>query len=183
MAPKKITLLKFAKTIGLSLLVSGIAYGAWIGGKSASQKQETIVKDTLIDSVEINVPLRDSIVNFGMVLLGTPYVEAACSREGFDCSGFVYFVFKHFKITVPRSSSQFKNFGEEIPIDKVRKGDILVFLSPSRNVIGHVGLVTNPKGNESDFIHASSGSEMKVIISSLKQRGYNRRFVKAVRVF
>jgi hypothetical protein len=45
-----------------------------------------------------------------------------------------------------------------------------------------VGIVTNPKGKESDFIHASSGSEMKVIITSLKKVEYHRRFVKAVDV-
>ena len=121
-------------------------------------------------------------MNFGMELLGTPYVAAACGKDGFDCSGFVYFVFQHFKIEVPRSSSEFKYFGKEIPIEKVKKGDILVFLSPSSNVIGHVGIVTNPKGMESEFIHSSSSREMKVIISSLKQKGYTRRFVKAVSV-
>jgi cell wall-associated NlpC family hydrolase len=121
-------------------------------------------------------------VNFGKALLGTPYIEASCSVDGFDCSEFVYYVFQHYKIQVPRSSSQFTNFGKEIPIERVKKGDILVFLSPTRNVIGHVGIVTNPKRMQSDFIHASSGSDMKVIISSLKQKSYTRRFVKAVDV-
>jgi hypothetical protein len=37
-------------------------------------------------------------------------------------------------------------------------------------------------GMDSDFIHASSGKEMKVIVSSLKQEGYSRRFVKAINV-
>jgi cell wall-associated NlpC family hydrolase len=46
---------------------------------------------------------KDSIVNYGMKFLGTPYVTAGCSKEGFDCSGFVYFVFQHFNIKVPRS--------------------------------------------------------------------------------
>jgi hypothetical protein len=45
-----------------------------------------------------------------------------------------------------------------------------------------VGIVTNAKGMESDFIHASSGKEMKVIITSLKKDGYKRRFVKALDV-
>jgi cell wall-associated NlpC family hydrolase len=150
--------------------------------KRVPERDETMTKDTLINPIKVNVSLRDSIVSFGMKLLGTPYVEGACSKDGFDCSGFVYFVFQHFKIQIPRSSSQFKNFGKEISIDSVRKGDILVFLSPTRNVIGHVGIVTNPKGKESDFIHATSGSEMKVIITSLKQEGYNRRLVKALDV-
>lgn len=176
MTSKNKNFLKLVISICLSLILwSNITYG--------SSRSLTIGKDTPINPIEINASLRDRIVSFGMGLLGTPYVEAGSGKSGFDCSGFVYFVFQHFKIQVPRSSSQFKNFGKEIPIDSVRKGDILLFLSPTRNVIGHLGIVTNPKGNESDFIHASSGREMKVIITSLKRPGYTRRFVKAIRVF
>lgn len=178
MIDKKINPLKLVIIIALSAIVLYfIAYGTMRGANSLPERNETNVKNALINPIKTNDSLRDSIVNFGMGLLGTPYVEASNSKDGFDCSGFVYYVFQHYKIQVPRSSSQFNNFGKEIPIDSVKKGDILVFLSPTRNVIGHVGIVTNPKGMESDFIHASSGSEMKVIISSLKQKGYTRRFL------
>ena len=182
MTYKKINLSKFATRISLSLiLLCSHTYGA---SKEVmrSQNLKTIVYNTTINPVKNNPSLEDSIISFGMKLLGTPYVGGGSSKVGFDCSGFVYYVFKHFKIQVPRSSVQFKNFGKEIPIESVRKGDILVFLSPTRNVIGHVGIVTDPKGKESDFIHASSGSEKKVIVTSLKKANYTRRFVKAVRV-
>jgi cell wall-associated NlpC family hydrolase len=183
MTSKKIKLSKFRSFIGLAvILFCIISYGLLKEVKSAPERVKTIISDTLINPVNINDSLRDSIVSFGMQLLGTPYFAGASSRRGFDCSGFVYFVFHHFNIQVPRCSAQFKNFGREIPIDSVREGDILVFLSPARNAIGHVGIVTNPKGKKSDFIHASSGSEMKVIITSLKKVGYKRRFVKAVDV-
>ncbi|MFT5157823.1 MAG: cell wall-associated NlpC family hydrolase, partial [Bacteroidia bacterium] len=137
----------------------------------------------LAEPTNTKLTLRDSIVNFGKTLLGTPYIYGACNEDGFDCSGFVYYVFRHFQIEVPRSSRQFKDFGEEVLIDNVQKGDILVFLGPTSTTIGHVGIVSNPKGKESDFIHASSGRSMKVIISSLKQDQYAQRFVKAVRAF
>lgn len=128
------------------------------------------------------IPLRDSIVNYGMKLLGTPYVSAGCSKKGFDCSGFVYFVFQHFKIKVPRSSAAYNNFGREIAIENVQKGDVLLFLSPTRNEIGHIGIVSNPNGKQSDFIHATSGREMKVTITNLANKGYAKRFVKAIRI-
>lgn len=180
---KKIPLLKFASIIGLLIIVLGAhAYCPSRENKRFPERDETIDKNTPVNPIKNNASLEDSIVSFGMKLLGTPYVGGGSSKVGFDCSGFVYYVFKHFKIQVPRSSSQYKDFGKEIPIESVRKGDILVFLSPSRNVIGHLGIVTNPKGNESDFIHASSGREMKVIVTSLKKESYTRRFVKAVRV-
>lgn len=183
MISKKINPVKFATLIGLSAIVLYfIAYGSLRGVNSLPERNETIVKNTLINPVKTNASLRDSIVDFGTKLLGKPYLAGGCSKDGFDCSGFVFYVFQHYKIQVPRSSSQFGDFGKEIPIENVRKGDILVFLSPTKNGIGHLGIVTNPKGKESDFIHASSGSEMKVIITSLKKEGYTRRFVKAVDV-
>ena len=168
MTSKNLNFLKYRTFIALSLLVLGnVAYGSL---------------KTNAFSLQNNVSLRDKIVSYGMGLLGTPYVTAGHSKKGFDCSGFVYFVFNYFEIKVPRSSSQFKNFGKEIPISDVRKGDVLLFLSPTRNAIGHLGIVTNPKGMESDFIHSSSGCEMKVIVTSLKKPGYLRRFVKAIRI-
>lgn len=183
MTSKKINLSKISIFIGLSLFVL-YAHASCSSGevKRLPEDAETIAQNPIINPLKNNTSLKDSIVNFGMTLLDTPYVTGGSGKNGFDCSGFVHYVFKNFKIQVPRSSSQFKNFGKEIPLDSVRKGDILVFLSPTRNVIGHVGIVTNPKGKESDFIHSSSGREMKVIVTSLKKEGYTRRFVKAVRV-
>jgi hypothetical protein len=183
MTSKKINRLKFLTIIGLSIItLCIISYSLLSEVNRVPVRDQTVIKDTLINPLKVKVSLRDSIVSFGMKFSGTPYVADGYSKNGFDCSGFVYFVYHHFKIQVPRSSSLFKYFGKEIPIDSVRNGDILVFLSPTRKVIGHVGIVTNPKGKESDFIHASSGSEMKVIITSLKKEGYNRRFIKAINV-
>jgi cell wall-associated NlpC family hydrolase len=188
MTSKNISRLKLITTLSLLLIVLiSFAYGSLTGNRE--KKREIAPKILKLNKNQINAapvvlkaPLRDSIVSFGMELLGTPYVTAGCSRAGFDCSGFIYFVFQHFDITVPRSSAQFENFGKDIPINEVKKGDILLFLSPTRNVIGHIGIVSVPKGMESDFIHATSGRDMKVVISSLKQRGYTDRFVKAIRV-
>jgi len=175
--------MKLAILTGLSVIVLFIsAFDRSGEANLIPVRDQTTNRDTPINPDKTSISLRDSIVSYGMKLLGTPYVGGACSKNGFDCSGFVYFVFRHFNIKVPRSTSQYGDFGKEIPIDSIRKGDILLFLSPTRNVIGHVGIVTNPKGKESDFIHASSGSDMKVIITSLKQERYKRRFVKALNV-
>jgi cell wall-associated NlpC family hydrolase len=180
---KNINTMKLTLFIGVSLLVLGSSsYGSSEAGRFSSQINEITVTKTFLNPTNDDDSLGDRIVSYGLEFLGTPYVSAGNSKNGFDCSGFVYFVYNHFKIQVPRSSSQFKNFGKEIPIGDVKKGDILLFLSPTRNVIGHLGIVTNPKGMESDFIHSTSGREMQVVITSLKKPGYTRRFVKAIRV-
>lgn len=139
-------------------------------------------KDSIQTEENQSIGLRDSLVEFGMKYMGTPYARAGQSPRGFDCSGFVYFVFSNFDIQVPRSSKGYANFGTEIPIDSVKKGDVLVFLSPSKNVIGHVGLVSKPSGKATEFLHASSGKRKQVIETSLSSKSYTRRFVKAVRI-
>lgn len=126
--------------------------------------------------------LNDSIVNYGKELLNVPYVIAGTSEKGFDCSGYIYYVFQQFNIEVPRSTSGYEDFGKEIPVEEVEKGDLLLFLSPTRNAIGHIGIVSKANGASSEFIHASSGKAMKVIITNLSNEGYTRRFVKAIRV-
>jgi cell wall-associated NlpC family hydrolase len=183
MSVKNKNLFKIVTLIGFSTIALSIfAFSSQGKVQTDPETHQTEIKEELATQFAGNLPLRDSIESFGKELLGTPYVYGACSREAFDCSGFVFFVFKNFGIEVPRSSSQFEKFGKEVSIDRIKKGDILVFLSPTRNAIGHVGIVTNANGMESEFIHASSSKEMRVIISSLKQQGYNRRFVKAINV-
>jgi cell wall-associated NlpC family hydrolase len=174
--------LNFVKVAFVLLLASFIAYKFY--DKSEVSRTENTAKNSEVSlaSFKEEGSIKDSIVNFGMQLLGTPYQAAGCSLDGFDCSGFIYFVFQHFNIKVPRSSADFENFGVEIPIEKVEKGDILLFLSPTRNAIGHIGIVSKANGKESDFMHATSGREMKVVLTSLKNAGYTKRFVKAIRV-
>ncbi len=180
--------MKYFKLIAallIFLLVCAIGYSLiWTSPKANNQEIFTLADTTHIDTFnKVNyISRRDSIVALALNYLGTPYIYGACSKDGFDCSGFVYFVFKNFGIEVPRSSSEYKTFGKIISIYKVNKGDIIVFLSPTRNVIGHLGIVTNPKGMATEFIHSSSGKEMKVILSSLSDVEYKRRFVKAISV-
>ena len=172
-----------------ALLIGGIFFAShWKNenpdAPASAKISDNISRKSTTETPKIakNESLRDSIVAFGKQFLGTPYVVAGCSKDGFDYSGFVYFVFQNFSIDVPRSSSGFENFGQEIPIEDVKKGDVLVFLSPTRNAIGHIGIVSVANGKNSDFIHSSSGREMQVITTNLANSGYAKRFVKAVKV-
>ena len=185
-------MVNFNKTIFLKISIAAVLLLGILGViasrfptkpyKGQAEISVETIEPVKSDSVEADTPLRDSLEQFGKTFLDVPYVYGGTSSKGFDCSGFVYYVYQEFGIKVPRTSAQFADFGKEVPIETVKKGDILVFLSPTRNGIGHIGIVTDPKGMESEFIHASSSKEMKVMISSLKQPSYTRRFVKAVRV-
>ena len=140
-------------------------------------------------SVEISVETqekvdRNGLLTFAKSFLGTPYVYAKQDpKVGFDCSGFINYVYKNYNITVPRSSSGFKNYGRKIAIEDVKVGDVLVFTGyRDTNSVGHLGIVSEANGRNSKFIHASSGKVMEVTISDLNSTHYSKRFLHAVDV-
>jgi cell wall-associated NlpC family hydrolase len=140
----------------------------------------------------MNVPARvintknisaDEVVSFAETLIGTKYTYGSSVKEkGFDCSGFINYVFNHFKIPVPRISSDFTNAGKEIPITDSRRGDIILFTGSDAKsgVVGHMGIITqNEKGNI-EFIHAATSRG--VMISGMNSY-FVPRFVKVNRIF
>ena len=127
----------------------------------------------------------DSIVAFGRSLIATPYLYASSDpARGFDCSGFITYVFNHFNITVPRSSVDFTNVGQEIPREVDNPGDLILFTGTDSTikVVGHMGIVESNKNDTLFFLHSTSGKAYGVTISPLKGY-YETRFVKVIRIF
>lgn len=130
-------------------------------------------------------PVCDSIVQYAKSYLGTPYQYACASPSGFDCSGFTWYVFSHFGYQVPRSSKDYRNFGEDVPIAEARKGDIIVFRGTHAGDqrAGHVGIVISEPGQPLQFIHASSSSRHRgVVITDYQNSLYPGRFIRVCRV-
>ncbi len=142
---------------------------------------------TIYEEQEIKTgsAIPDSLVAFGKSLVGTPYFYASSDlAKGFDCSGFITYVFNHFGITVPRSSVDFTDRGIEIPSDFASPGDLILFTGTDSTIriVGHMGIVeSNERGNLL-FLHSTSGKAYGVVISPLKGY-YEARFVKVIRVF
>lgn len=127
---------------------------------------------------------RDSLAAFALRYLGAPYRFGSCDpKKGFDCSGFVCFVFKQFNREVPRSSRGFRNFALDVKPEECKVGDVVVFNSyvGNRN-IGHVGIVVEANGKNSKFIHATSRRTNKVMVSDLSHPSHAKRFIKFVNV-
>jgi len=124
------------------------------------------------------------LIAFAKNLIGTRYKFGASDpKTGFDCSGFVNYVFKNFGIDVPRQSAAFRNKGKTITLNEALPGDIILFTGtkPGNRTIGHVGIVSSGEGQSLHFIHASSGNVKKVIETPLNNR-YKNRFVKVIRL-
>lgn len=123
---------------------------------------------------------RDSVVLFAKSLLGTPYLYGSTNPlNGFDCSGFITYVFNHFKITVPRSSYEFANIGVKKTLATCRPGDVVLFTgtNPLERTIGHIGIVCDTARNNPSFIHSSSGKANGVTITSMENKFYQERLI------
>lgn len=128
----------------------------------------------------------DSIIEFGKKQLGIKYSYGNCTpKKGFDCSGFVYYVFTHFNINVPRASMDYEKLGKIISPDSAKPGDIIVFTGTNakNRAPGHVGIILSKPGEIIKFIHSSSSKKKSGIkISSYEESpDYKKRFIKMVR--
>jgi cell wall-associated NlpC family hydrolase len=129
--------------------------------------------------------LGDRIVNFAAQLEGTPYQEAGRDMSGFDCSGFVYYVYKQHNVEVPHSSRHLAELGTEVDTSTAQPGDLVFFkgTNPENPEVGHVGIVVSSPGEPLKFIHASSAATSAYVkYDSLARPNYNRRFLKVKRL-
>ena len=132
-------------------------------------------------------PRRDSIVGFALRQVGSPYLYAGMSPvSGFDCSGFVSYVFGHFGVPTPHSTALLIDVGQPVPRTEARPGDIVVFTgtAATSTTPGHAGIVISALGETPlRFVHASSAQRASgVKISQVEGSGYERRFMQVRRV-
>jgi cell wall-associated NlpC family hydrolase len=126
----------------------------------------------------------DDLVAFAKTLIGTPYRYGSIEpQQGFDCSGFITYVFNRFKIAVPRSSIDFTNVGTEVDVRESRPGDLILFTGTDSTIrhVGHMGIIVE-NSDSTKFIHSTSGKAYGVTITPLNSY-YNGRFVKVIRIF
>ncbi|QKJ24948.1 C40 family peptidase [Aquiluna borgnonia] len=90
--------------------------------------------DYVLDPRFTNVT-SGNIMKASAELVGTPYVYGGETPAGFDCSGYVMFVYSQFGMDLPHSVYQQAKLGEKISLDEAIPGDIVVFNDYSHNGI------------------------------------------------
>ena len=109
-------------------------------------------------------------------LRGTPYRNGGTDPNGFDCSGFVKYVFEENGVSVPRTVTDQFRAGRKVDAQQLQVGDLVFFATVSPGA-SHVGIVIG--GDE--FVHAPSGAG-EVRVERLSASYWSTRFVGARRV-
>lgn len=115
------------------------------------------------------------IVQTAMQYIGVPYVFGGTSPSGFDCSGYVQFVFANAGVALPRTADVQYEVGRPVATSELRAGD-LVFFSTYEPGPSHVGIYLEG-GN---FINATSSRG--IAIDSLSNSYWGARYIGARRV-
>ncbi|MBB5639306.1 cell wall-associated NlpC family hydrolase [Pedobacter cryoconitis] len=152
---------------------------------AASGKSQTVpVKyQELLKKIVTN-KTSDQLIGFAKTLIGIPYRYASSNPAiGFDCSGFVSYVFHNFGVNVPRSSTEFNQAGTPVKLENAKVGDVLIFTgtNPRRRVVGHVGIIADIEGDTIKFIHSTSGKAHGVTVTTLNPY-YKSRLMRAVSI-
>ena len=123
----------------------------------------------------LNGVSAEAIIATAKQYIGVPYVWGGSTPSGFDCSGYVKYVFGKHGITLPRTSRDQYNVGTWVSKSNLRPGD-LVFYNTSGSGVSHLGIYI---GN-GQFIHASSSRG--VMISEMSNSYWSARYYGARRV-
>jgi cell wall-associated NlpC family hydrolase len=146
-------------------------------GEHIVQKGEQIVQKS--ENVVQQVSERTTdLISAAVGLMGIPYLRGGNSAEtGFDCSGFVRYIYKEtIGLVLPRSADQQANATQKIDKNELKPGD-LVFFNTMRRTFSHVGIYLG----EGKFIHSPrAGSSVR--IEDMRLPYWNVRFDGARRV-
>ena len=106
----------------------------------------TVHSEPRARKAEVENP-RTKVVRLGAALIGLPYQYGGSDITGFDCSGFVHYVFHCHGVEVPRTAKKQGRAGRRVDLRKARAGDILVFKLKGG---WHSGVLIDAKS----FVHA-----------------------------
>ncbi|WP_428910067.1 LysM peptidoglycan-binding domain-containing protein [Niallia sp. Krafla_26] len=125
--------------------------------------------------VQVSKPVESSssasvttLINEAKKLVGVPYVWGGTTPSGFDCSGFIYYVFNKAGYDIKRTSAE-GYFDRSFYVDKPQVGDLVFFKNTYKKGISHLGIYI---GNN-QFINASSSG---VTITGLDNPYWSKHF-------
>lgn len=115
------------------------------------------------------------IIDTAKKYIGVPYVFGGTTPKGFDCSGFLQYVFKEHGIIIPRLADEQYRLGKSSKVSQLSAGD-LVFFTTYTSGVSHCGFYVGDR----KFLHASASKGIR--IDSLDSDYWKSRFYGARKI-
>ena len=120
-------------------------------GEGIPRLREALLAVAPAEAVEPASPLALDAIGTALDFLGTPYRNGGSDPSGFDCSGFVQYVYSRIGIALPRSVGRQLGAGRDVTGERLRAGDLLFFSTTGPGAT-HVGIALG----DGRFVHAPS---------------------------
>lgn len=132
--------------------------------QKSEEKQTSNDNNKSSDSEKQTSSSRQKIVDYAVQFVGNPYVYGGTSlTNGTDCSGFTQGIYRHFGVSINRTSREQANNGRSVSLDSVKPGDLIFYKNGS--TIGHVALYIG----DGKVVHASC-ERVGITISNMYYR-------------
>lgn len=106
---------------------------------------------------KVSAASSNEIASYAVKFYGTPYQFGGTTPSGFDCSGYIRYVFNKFNISLPRTSEDQFKVGTSVSKEDLMPGDLVFFANTYKKGISHTGIYL---GNN-EFISAKSRGVLK----------------------
>ena len=155
---------------------SGIRQEEAVSSDTSSESAETstVSNATNTNSSSAVATTGSAVVEKAKAYLGSKYVYGGTSPSGFDCSGFTYYIYKQFGITLNRTAAAQYSNGVPVARSDLQLGDLIMF---GKSGINHVGIYIG--GGK--IVHAANPSR-GVVTDTINSGYYNTNYVGARRV-
>ncbi|PFA29622.1 hydrolase [Bacillus thuringiensis] len=133
------------------------------GSRNATAQAPTSNTDGVKAPVSVSVPTApvstdkaQNVIAEAKKFLGLPYVWGGTTPSGFDCSGYMQYIFKNVAgVKLPRVAREQQNAGVQIPVSEVQPGDLIFWGKPAHHVAMYIG--------NGQYIHApQTGDVIKI---------------------
>lgn len=133
------------------------------GSRNATAQAPTSNADGVKAPVSVSVPTApvstdkaQNVIAEAKKFLGLPYVWGGTTPSGFDCSGYMQYIFKNVAgVKLPRVAREQQNAGVQIPVSEVQPGDLIFWGKPAHHVAMYIG--------NGQYIHApQTGDVIKI---------------------
>ncbi|WP_010289234.1 C40 family peptidase [Kurthia massiliensis] len=138
---------------------------------SYTAKKPTTTKKETAKTTTSNQNQARHITSLALKYQGVPYVWGGASPSGFDCSGFIYYIFKQNNYSISRMQvSEYRHIATTVSAKNLVAGDLIFFQNTYKQGISHAGIYLG--GGQ--FVHA--GTSSGVTVTSIYDSYWSKHF-------